>query len=495
MRANDLTNEDIYAGRELVIPVEGIEYLYAKPGDTLSGIALEFDVEVDELRRINNMKSDKVGIGQKIKIPFPVQSNRYRVVKGDNLLAIARRYSLSVEQLKAYNGLENDVIFPGQILITKALRPEAYRIQKGESLWQIAKRFGLSVADLKVWNSLQRDVINAGDVLRLFPGLSGTDSDKRSNGLALATIGTSSEKYSERANQTKLQNEGEYFFSTPKTVKQPNASYWEESDASTLKDYRRAKQVLDEFRSQIDAMKTRSNVLKGWHIVIDPGHGGLDPGAIVSVADGNGNPLVITEDEYVYDISMRLYRILILHGASASLTVLAPDHHVRNGINARQTFVNLKNEVYNEENHNAQKGWRPVGTIEGLDLRKSVASKEIAEVPAWNKRKGTIFISIHSDSIPALSAARMVFYDGANDKELEASMSFSTTLSSHLGAGSFIRRQNLKVLRNNPADVAALIEIRNVSYPSDAWALRSSDLREQDALMIADGLLAWAQAH
>lgn len=494
MRANNLRNENIYPGKQLVIPVDGIEFLYIAPGDTLSGIALEFGVKVEELRRINDMESDEIRIGQKIRIPSSVKSDKYRVIKGDNLLAIARRYDLSVEQLKIYNGLDSDVIHPGQILVTRAGRPETYRVQKGESLWQIAKRFGLSVADLRRWNSLRSDVIRLGDELTLFPGLGGINSGGRDNEPALAAAGTAKEGDS-GANQTSPRKEGEYFFSSPKITDQPSVSYWENSNASILTDYLRARQVLDKFRNQIDTMGTRSNALRGWHIVIDPGHGGLDPGAIVSVADGNGNPLVITEDEYVYDISMRLYRVLVSHGASVSLTVLSPDHHVRDGINARQTFVNLKNEVYNEEFHDAQESWRPVGTIEGLDMRKSIASRKIAEAAAWNKRRGTVFVSIHSDNSPDLPPGRAILYDGGSDKELKNSMSLATTLSSHLGAGSFIRRQNLRVLRNNPADSAVLVEVRNISYPNSAWALRSSKLREQDASMIANGLLAWARTH
>jgi len=494
MRVNNLRNEKIYPGKELIIPVDGVEFLYAAPGDTLSGIALEFGVKVEELRRINNLKSDAIKVGQKIRIPPPVRPNEYRVTIGDNLLGIARRHNLSVRQLKAYNGLDKDTIYPGQVLVIRANRPEAYRVQRGESLWVIAKRFGLSVADLKMWNSLENNAIRLGDVLTLFPGLNGIVSDGKGNEPALASIKMAAEGGAS-SKQTTPKSETEYFFTSPRVTEQPTVSYWEESRASTLTDYRRSKQVLGEFRSRIDAMKTKSSALKGWHIVIDPGHGGLDPGAIVSVADGNGNPLVITEDEYVYDISMRLYRILVLHGASVSLTVLSPDHHVRNGANARQTFVNLKNEIYNEESHNARKGWRPVGTIEGLDMRKSIASKEIAKVSSRDKRKGTVFVSIHADNSPDLPVGKTVLYDGGSDRELKRSMDLAAVLSSHLGKNSFIRHQNLRVLQNNPADAAALVEARNLSYSNNAWALRSPSLREQDALMIADGLLAWARAH
>ena len=89
-------------------------------------------------------------------------------------------------------------------------------------------------------------------------------------------------------------------------------------------------------------MPALSRDLEGWHLIIDPGHGGLDPGAIVSVVDGNGNPIIVTEDEYVYDIALRLYRLLIRHGASVKMTIIAPDHHIRDGESARLTFVNAE---------------------------------------------------------------------------------------------------------------------------------------------------------
>jgi N-acetylmuramoyl-L-alanine amidase len=253
-----------------------------------------------------------------------------------------------------------------------------------------------------------------------------------------------------------------------------------------------ARQVLELYRSEAEKLPPLSRVLAGRHIVIDPGHGGLDPGAIVSVKDGNGNPVVITEDEYVYDIALRLGRLLIRHGASVSFTILAPDHHIRDGLDARQTFVHRKNEVYNDEAHNRSPGWRPVGTADGLDLRKDIASLMIAGTPRDERKDGTVFISIHADNSPDLPEGKAVLFDGADDEELERSRSLAEAMAPSLGSGSFIRGQSLKVLKDNPAGAAVLVEVRNIHYSRNAWALRSAELREQDAKMIADGLAAWA---
>jgi N-acetylmuramoyl-L-alanine amidase len=52
------------------------------------------------------------------------------------------------------------------------------------------------------------------------------------------------------------------------------------------------------------------NKLEGAIFYVVAGHGGPDPGAM---GDRSGNDLC--EDEYAYDVSLRLYRNLLSHGA------------------------------------------------------------------------------------------------------------------------------------------------------------------------------------
>lgn len=504
VRVNGLADERIRIGDVLDIPTEGIDELVVRPGETLSGIAAELGVSRAELKLHNDLESESLRIGQVLMVPPPVPSGSHRVRPGDTVLALALRYDVSAEKLRAYNGLENDLIRAGEILTVLPPRPEGYRVKEGDSIWGIARRFDISPDDLTAWNAAAREGgIHPGDVLSLFPGLRSPvldDSDsplgeKPRTALAAVSAGVRAVTPGRRAAapRSELPRDGEYFYGAPRISKQPNVSYWEDSTASSPVDYRRAAAVLEQFRGEVERQAPLSRALEGRHIVIDPGHGGLDPGAVVSVKDGSGNTLVITEDEYAYDIALRLYRSLVRHGASAALTVLAPDHHIREGADARTTFVNRKSEVYADEDHNMNKGWRPVGTAEGLDVRKTAAAKSIEKTPPRKKRHGTLFISIHADNSPDLPAGRAVIFDGADDAETERSRSLAAALAPRLGGGAFIRRQSLRVLRNNPADAAVLIEVRNVYYKRNAWALRSPELREQDALMIAEGILAWAE--
>jgi N-acetylmuramoyl-L-alanine amidase len=52
-----------------------------------------------------------------------------------------------------------------------------------------------------------------------------------------------------------------------------------------------------------------------------------------------------------------------------------------------------------------------------------------------------------------------------------------------------MRGQNLKILRNNPASVRVVLELRNLAYTDHAWALRYEQLRQRDAEKIVKGLL------
>jgi len=69
-----------------------------------------------------------------------------------------------------------------------------------------------------------------------------------------------------------------------------------------------------------------SSRLKGRVFYISSGHGGVDPGAM---ATRGGR--TICEDEYAYDVSLRLCRLLIAHGATTYMVVRDEDDGIRSG--------------------------------------------------------------------------------------------------------------------------------------------------------------------
>lgn len=106
-----------------------------KSGDYLGKIANKFNVGISEIRRWNNLTSDKLRAGERITIftrnlnseetisTSPVGSSQktYIVQKGDSLWSISKKFSdVSVENLKKWNGISGNNLQPGmQLVISK----------------------------------------------------------------------------------------------------------------------------------------------------------------------------------------------------------------------------------------------------------------------------------------------------------------------------------------------------------------------------------------
>ncbi|MFK7934288.1 MAG: N-acetylmuramoyl-L-alanine amidase [Saprospiraceae bacterium] len=69
-----------------------------------------------------------------------------------------------------------------------------------------------------------------------------------------------------------------------------------------------------------------SNKLKGQVFYIVSGHGGPDPGAMTKLAGRS-----ICEDEYSYDVALRLCRKLVANGATAYMITRDPNDGIRDG--------------------------------------------------------------------------------------------------------------------------------------------------------------------
>ena len=85
-------------------------------GDVLTSIAAKFDVPSAQIRTLNNLTSDALSIGQKLRIPAksatpaptptPAGSaSTYVVKQGDTALGIALQYDTTVEALERANGV------------------------------------------------------------------------------------------------------------------------------------------------------------------------------------------------------------------------------------------------------------------------------------------------------------------------------------------------------------------------------------------------------
>ena len=89
-----------------------------KSGDSLSIIAQRFGLTVNELKSLNNLSSNTIRIGQVLTLPGggPLQVSEHTIQRGETLSEIAVRYSVSLTDLRAVNNLSSDRILVGQVL-------------------------------------------------------------------------------------------------------------------------------------------------------------------------------------------------------------------------------------------------------------------------------------------------------------------------------------------------------------------------------------------
>ncbi|WP_040207117.1 C40 family peptidase [Neobacillus jeddahensis] len=101
-----------------------------KSGDCLSTIGQQFGMSVSELKKLNNLMSDLIRVGQTLKVtgaaeapatpavvtpPAPATGS-YVIKSGDTLGKISSQYGMTVATLKSLNGLSSDMIYVGQKL-------------------------------------------------------------------------------------------------------------------------------------------------------------------------------------------------------------------------------------------------------------------------------------------------------------------------------------------------------------------------------------------
>lgn len=487
---NYLKDDRIYPGQRLHLRPSSIDegVHVVGPGETLSSIALKYHIELSELMERNGIGGSTIHVGQKLRLRATTTATHI-VERGDALWEIARAYRVTVADLKRLNGLTSERIYPGQELRLPADDAEAiadYTIKEGDYLGRIARMHQMSVAELKAMNKLHSAIIYPGDKLKVRPLLHFEREE-------LETIWTSLTSSLGEIKEFWTGN-GPYYQQRPKASLQQKAGYYEGPRGSPLRNYRQAQRLWRSFERRVSQVGRLSNSLRGWHIVLDPGHGGLDPGAVVEALDGNGNKVYVVEDEYVYDIALRVFLLLRLHGAKVTLTLLSPNHVIRQSNPPTKTYVNEKNEVFNSRRFNRQDRWKnwPAGGQNGnLACRVDIARKAFKGVPKARR----IFLSFHADIDPTAPEAPLVLYyeraDGGGQDAI--SKGFAKFLLRSLGAGAHARGQSLAVLRDNPACAKVVLEVRNLAYTDHAWALRFEELRHRDAEKVVRGILSYAR--
>jgi len=172
---NNLISNNLTIGQKLLLPGESEETTLntytVKSGDTLYSIANKYGLTVQELKDLNNLSNNTLSIGQTLKIRdnnneiVTDDKEYYTVKKGDTLFSIANKYNISVDEIKKLNNLTSNNLSIGDKIKIPIKDNITHIVKKGESLWSIANNYNVSVNDLKNYNNLNTNLLSIGQIL------------------------------------------------------------------------------------------------------------------------------------------------------------------------------------------------------------------------------------------------------------------------------------------------------------------------------------------
>lgn len=165
-----------YAGGRYIpkVSITG-EYHKVISGDTLYSIAKKYGVSVDDLKARNNLKTNTISLGQILYLPTKTEvpstgGKTYTVKSGDTLWKIASQNNLSVDELKRLNNLTSNLLQVGQVLKLDQEPSDStniYIVKSGDTLYSIANRYKTTVDEIKRLNNLKTNTLSIGQKISL----------------------------------------------------------------------------------------------------------------------------------------------------------------------------------------------------------------------------------------------------------------------------------------------------------------------------------------
>jgi N-acetylmuramoyl-L-alanine amidase len=240
-----------------------------------------------------------------------------------------------------------------------------------------------------------------------------------------------------------------------------------------------ASRIFPIFGKKYQYVPKQSDALKGKVFYIESGHGGPDPGAIAKVGKNT-----ICEDEYAYDVSLRLVRLLIEHGATAYM--ITRDRN--DGIRDDQYLICDSDEVVwgNEAIHVAHRS------------RLFQRSDVINDLYEKHDKQGVPFqklIVIHVDSRAKRNQTDLFFYYHPDDKQgKELALNLHASVESNYkkyqenrGYSGTVTARDLHMLRETKVP-SAYVELGNIRHQQDQQRIILPSNRQLLAEWLFEGL-------
>jgi len=231
------------------------------------------------------------------------------------------------------------------------------------------------------------------------------------------------------------------------------------------------------FGEELSQVEIENDDLKGAVFYLISGHGGPDPGSVETV-DGK----LLAEDEYAYDVTLRLCRYLIARGAKVTMIIRDKNDGIRD--------ERLLEVDYDEVNY-------PSDLI-SLDQKTRLKQRvdAVNDLYAVNKGKYQRLVTIHVDSRSRNNHKDVFFYHHkkSTSGKLMAQRLQSTFRNNYRKyqpkrrySGTVTSRTLYVVKNTHPTMV--YVELGNIKNPTDQKRLFSPKNREVMAKWLGEGLI------
>lgn len=264
-----------------------------------------------------------------------------------------------------------------------------------------------------------------------------------------------------------------------KTVIQEELSHADTKKA-VKSEFKKSSKTVDLFGDKYEDVKVVDNSLKDQVFYLVSGHGGPDPGA-----NYNGYNSRLCEDEYAYDVTLRVARNLMQHGAQVEIIV----QDSNDGIRDDRMLACDYDEKY--------KGGVKISRIQLTRLADR--TKLINDLYHKYKRKGyknQKAVMIHVDSQTKSKRQDVYFYHYKNSKSskqlaLKLQSTFKAKYEKYQknrGYKGFVKDRGLFMLRNT-LPTAVYIELANIKNKDDHKRLLQMENRQALANWIFEGCI------
>ena len=231
------------------------------------------------------------------------------------------------------------------------------------------------------------------------------------------------------------------------------------------------------FGKSYENVEIKSSELKGATYYLMAGHGGPDPGAV-----GMYNGTQVCEDEYAYDVTIRLARKLIEKGATVYMITIDKNDGIRD-----ESFLKIDKDEVCYPNLKI-----PLSQSRRLRQRTDAVNKLYSK----NRKGFNRMIAVHVDSRPRGENIDVFFYHDKRSKTGGRAAkiiqkTFQDKYNKHQAGRGYkgtVSTRNLYVVKYTHP-VAVYIELANMNHRRDIQRLIVTDNRQALANWLAEGLV------